>query len=223
MRNFTLFILCVTICCFSCKKDSEEVTPADIGHGYAALELGKYVVYDVDSIVYDDFTNSIDTFSFQIKELVAESYTDLEGEEAFKINRYKKTDTTSWELKDVWNAKLIRTNYQKVEENVRFVKLIFPVRENATWNSNSMNHLALFDNNYESVDVAESIGGFNLLLVLTVAQLEEINLIEQRLFQEKYASGIGLVYKKSMDLVRNDLSSPWRGYDVTMTLNSYGG
>ena len=86
-----------------------------------------------------------------------------------------------------------------------------------------MNHLALFDNNYESVDVAESIGGFNLLLVLTVAQLEEINLIEQRLFQEKYASGIGLVYKKSMDLVRNDLSSPWRGYDVTMTLNSYGG
>ena len=223
MRNFSILILLIAVCCFSCKKDTDDYVNPDIGHKYAGLELGKYVIYDVDSFYYDDFTNTIDTFYFKIREEVAEKYTDLEGEEAYKIHRYKKEhDTLSWYLKDVWNAKLTQTNFQKSEENVRFVKLIFPVRENSTWNGNSMNNFSSEEYSYASVDVSETIGGNSLSLVLTVDQLEELNLIQQRLFKEKYAANVGLVYKKSMDLVRNNLSAPWRGFDVTYTLNTYG-
>lgn len=228
-RNFkflktTIFILLSVVFLFSCKKDSDDYVAPDIGHNYAGLTLGKYVVYDVDSFYYDDFTGTIDTSIFKIKEIVAEAYTDLEGEEAFKIHRYiKENDTTAWVLKDVWNAKLTQTNFQKAEENVRFVKLIFPVREGNIWNGNVMNNLSEQDYTYETVDESDVIGGIALNSVLTVNQLENLNLIEQQLFKEKYAKNIGMVYRKNMDLVRDNLNAPYRGIDVTYTLSSFGG
>lgn len=222
MRNL-IFISIAALLFFACSKEKEEVVPLDIGHNYAGLILGNYVVYDVDSLYYDDFAGTVDTFQFQIREEVAELYMDLENDEAFKINRYRKDhDTLSWYLQDVWNAKITSTNYQKVEENIRFVKLIFPVREGSNWNGNAMNNYPEERYNYVTIDQAEIIGGNSLAQVLTVSQFEEINLIQQQLFEEKFAVDVGLVYKKSMDLVRDNLSSPWRGYDVTMTLNSYG-
>lgn len=222
MRNF-LLILFIGAILFSCKKDNDDYVTPDIGQEYAGMELGKYVVYDVDSFFYDDFTATIDTSIFKIKEVVAESYIDLEGEEAFKIHRYKKdNDTTAWVLKDVWSAKLTSTNFQKTEENVRFVKFVLPVREGSLWNGNAMNHLSDREYEFVTIDAVENIGGNALTKVLTVNQLENLNLIEQQQFIEKYAKSVGLVYKRNMDLVRDDLSSPWRGYDVTYTVRSIG-
>lgn len=223
MRNKLLIISALLFFTFSCSKDN-EVTVVDLGMAYAGLDLGNYVIYDVDSIFYDDFNDTVITTSFQLKELVAESYTDLEGDEAFKINRYKRDyDTLPWIQTDVWNAKLTSTNYQKVEENVRYIKLIFPVRDNSKWNGNSMNNEGEQQYEYKSVDHAELVGSTNLDQVLTVLQEDDqTNLINPRIFEEKFAYGIGLVYKRSSDKERDNLSSPWRGYDITMTLNSYG-
>ena len=222
MRNSLLIILFFSVFVFSCSKEKETTT--DLGYSYAGLELGKYVVYDVDSIFYDDFTSSSDTTIFKLKEIVAESYIDLEGEEAFVIHRYKKYhDTLSWVLTDVWNAKRTNTNYQKVEENIRFVKLVFPVRQNSQWNGNSMNNNISQTYQYTVVDNSETVGITALNDVLTVTQDDDqTNLIHPVLYEEKFAKGIGMVYKRSMDLERNNLSSPWRGLDVTYTLSSYG-
>ncbi len=223
MRNSFIVILFLSVFIYSCSKENEPVD-TDLGYSYAGLELGKYVVYDVDSIFYDDFTATIDTTIFKIKEVVAESYVDLEGEEAFVIHRYRKDhDTLSWVLQDAWNAKITTNNYQKVEENVRFVKLTFPVRQNATWNGNAMNSELEQRYEYTIIDNQETVGNIALNSVLTVLQEDDqTNLINPKLFEEKFAKTIGLVYKRSMDLERDNLSAPWRGYDVTMTLSSYG-
>lgn len=221
MRNFLILILLGAVCLFSCKKDKDDYVAPDIGHNYAGMEVGKYIIYDVDSFFYDDFTATIDTSIYQIKEEVVEKYTDLEDEEAFKIHRYKKEkDSLNWVLTDVWNAKLTQTNFQKVEENVRFVKLIFPVRANITWNGNSMNNLDELRYEYTSIDALETIGGHTFGNVLSVLQEEDINLISQTLFEEKYARGVGLVYKKELDIIRDSLSAPWHGYEVTMVFNT---
>jgi len=223
MRNTFWFILILIATTYSCSKDEETVIP-DIGYGYAGLEAGKYVVYNVDSFFYDDFTSTIDTSYYQIKEVVDSKFIDLEGEEAFKIIRYRKEiDSTNWVLIDVWNSKITYTNFQKVEENIRFVKLIFPVREDKVWNGNSMNNLGEMEYEYTSIDQSETIGGIALNNVLTVLQSPEPNAINQILFEEKYAKGIGMVYKKSMDLTRANPTAFWLGTDITMTLSSYGG
>ncbi|PJB14786.1 MAG: hypothetical protein CO118_06810 [Flavobacteriales bacterium CG_4_9_14_3_um_filter_32_8] len=227
MRNSLYIFFLISIFIFSCSK-KEEVIPPDLGYDYAGLEVGRYIIYDVDSFYYDDFTDTIDTSYFKIKEVVDSKFTDLEGDEAFKIIRYRKeNDTTAWELIDVWNSKITTTNFQKVEENVRFVKLIFPVKKNKTWNGNSMNNLASMEYKYTVIDNAEVIGGNTLNSVLTVLQYEFSPLIEENFFQEKYAKGVGMVYKKSVEIknVYDSSSFVWErslGYDVTMTLSSYG-
>ncbi|MGB0887305.1 MAG: hypothetical protein ACPGSL_04215 [Vicingaceae bacterium] len=212
---------------FSCSKENEAVN-ADLGYAYAGLEVGNYVVYDVDSFFYDDFDNTIDSNYYKIKEEVDSKFIDLEGEDAFKIIRYRKqNDTTDWVVTDVWTSKITASNYQKVEENIRFIKLIFPARDSKTWNGNALNNNGAQVYEYDGVDESENIGGNNLSNVLTVLQLEEINLIEEKIFKEKYAEGVGLVYKKSVDVTKTynnstGLFEKSLGYDVTMTLSTYG-
>jgi len=228
MRKSFWLIFTLLILFFSCSKDEETVAP-DLGHDYANLVVGKYVVYDVDSFFYDDFTGTIDTSYYQIKEVVDSEYEDLEGEIAHKIIRYRKEiDSTNWVLIDVWNSKLTQTNFQKSEENIKFVKMTFPVRENNTWDGNSMNNQGNMTYEYTSIDEAESIGGNSLTKVLTVLQFEDINLVQERFFEEKYARGVGMVYKKSLNVskVYNSSTGLWErslGTDITMTLAYYGG
>lgn len=223
-----IFLAMIVIASCSKKKEEDYVQPY-LGHDYAGMEIGKYVIYDVDSFFYDDFTGTIDTSIYQLKEIVDDKFIDLEGDDAFKIIRYRKeSDTTGWVLTDVWQSKLTTTNYQKVEENVRFIKLIFPINKNDKWNGNIKNNLEEEEYEYTSVDQSENIGGNTLANVLTVKQVEEINLIEEKIFEEKYAKGIGLVYKKSVDLTKEYNNSTGEferslGYDITMTLSSYGG
>lgn len=229
MQKVLFLIAILTVFLFSCSKKEVEPVEPYLGHDYTGLEIGKYVIYDVDSFFYDDFTGTIDTSFFQLKEVVDSKFTDLEGDDAFKIVRYRKeSDTTNWVLTDVWQSKITTTNFQKVEENVRFVKLTFPINKNDTWNGNIRNNLEEEEYEYTAVNQSETIGGNALNNVLTVLQFEEINLIEEKVFEEKYAKGIGLVYKKTVDLTKEYNSTTGEferslGVDITMTLSSYGG
>ncbi|PJA07890.1 MAG: hypothetical protein COX70_05320, partial [Flavobacteriales bacterium CG_4_10_14_0_2_um_filter_32_8] len=78
MRNSLYIFFLISIFIFSCSK-KEEVIPPDLGYDYAGLEVGRYIIYDVDSFYYDDFTDTIDTSYFKIKEVVDSKFTDLEG------------------------------------------------------------------------------------------------------------------------------------------------
>ena len=170
-KSFWIFF-CSLVFVFSCSKNTETVTP-DLGADYAGLEVGKYVIYDVDSITYDDFDGSIDTASYQIKETVDSKFTDLEGNDAFKIIRYRRdSENQSWSIIDVWNSKLTATNFQKTEENIKYVKLIFPANQGDNWNGNSMNNNSTKEYEYTTVNQAEVVGNIALNEVLTVLQYD---------------------------------------------------
>lgn len=53
-------------------------------------EVGRYVVHQVDSISYNDFFTpvKIDTAHFQLKEVIESVFTDNEGHESERIERY---------------------------------------------------------------------------------------------------------------------------------------
>ncbi|PKP49034.1 MAG: hypothetical protein CVT95_03770 [Bacteroidetes bacterium HGW-Bacteroidetes-12] len=218
-----IFLLLITIYLISCRSDNDAVINPNLNHNYAGLAVGNFVIYNVDSIVYDDFTASVNTFQFQIKEKIESQLVDLEGDNSFRIERYRKEkDSINWVLIDVWSSKLVATNYQKVEENVRFIKLVFPIRANKTWNGNIKNNLGEQQYQFTSIHQPEVVGGFALDSVSTVLQAEDINLISENLFEEKFATNIGMVYKRELSRKRNSLSDPWLGKDVTMTLVAYG-
>ena len=198
---------------FSCKKD-EVIKPLDIGYNYFPVDTGFWVEYKVDSIVWNDFypdddPRHIDTFSFKIKEYNESNFIDNEGRLALRIERYKKSsDTTNWFLKDVWFANKSSDAAEKVEENERFIKLVFPVKEGAIWHGNAFNTWDVWDYEYQNVDTYTQINGISFDSSLTVLQADEFNLIARVYSVEKYVRNIGLVYKEYINVETNpvDLS-----------------
>lgn len=216
---------------FSCKKDADTLKPRNLNQNYAGLTVGKYVIYDVDSTFYNVPFNITANYKFQIKEVVDSKYIDAQGNDAYKIIRYKKDTAISqnWVHQVVWNATINSSNYQKVEDNVRFVKLIFPIKPNKVWNGNSMNTLSSWDYEYTSTHQTELIGSTMLDSVTTVTQFDDENeiLIQRQFYQEKYAANIGMVYKRVIDVNKlfDSISGTFKiseGLDITYTYNSQG-
>ncbi len=193
----------------ACKKETEE--PPDLGYDYAPITLGKYVVYDVDSTVYDDFKKDTTYFKYRIKEKLEEAFTDNQGRSAIKLVRYIKKyndtvgyDNIPWEIKDVWTYTKTNTFLEVMEEDIRFTKLIFPVNDDATWNGNAQNTIGEWDYTYDYIDKTEVINGNTFDKVLFVIQRKDKNnVLHKEYFVEKYAKNIGLVYKEIKDLYSN--------------------
>ncbi|MGQ0828630.1 MAG: hypothetical protein ACT4ON_09570 [Bacteroidota bacterium] len=229
---------------FSCKKD-KAATP-DMGYNYFPSETGTYVVYNVDSFYYNDFNvpTTIDTFRFQLKEKIQSLYYDNENRLTIRLERYIKNYSSTvpysqmpWILKNVWSENKTATNAEKVEENVRYVKLKFPVKENQKWNGNIQNTLPEWNYSYAFFDLSRTIGGIKFDSVLQVDQYDDgsKNLVERRLYVEKYARNVGMVYKQVIDVESQPGANPppnfflipimqrvTSGVQYTMTINSYG-
>ena len=210
--NYIILLCSFIFVGISCKKKVES--PPDLGYDYAPTTLGKYVVYDVDSTVYDD--NFMDTthFKYRIKEKLEEIYTDNQGRDAIKLVRYIKWynslinyDNIAWTVKDVWNYTKTNTTLQVVEEDVRFTKLAFPIKEDATWNGNALNTMGELSYTYDYINQSEIINGTPFANVLLVVQKDDKskNAIHREYYIEKYAKDVGLVYREIKDLESNTI------------------
>lgn len=217
-KNIYLFLAAVLGLWSSCKKDS--VIPPDPNYyNYYPTVVGSYITYQCDSIVYDDFNNTIDTFRFQIKEVYESEFTDNAGRRAIRIERFKKTDTTSWFLKDVWFTAADSDQAEKIEEDVRFIKLVFPVKAGKIWNSNALNSQGESLTEYINVHQPYSTTSLNFDSTLTTINTEPANLVEEFRNTEVYATGIGLVYKNLVD-VKYLVPTPVIKSGVVFTMNA---
>ena len=102
----------MAIILFSCKKDD---TVVDLGYNYFPESVGTFVIYDVDSFVYNDFTHTIDTFTFQVKEIIESVYKDNANRNTLRLERYYRGDASQdWLLQDVWVANKTVNRAEKV-------------------------------------------------------------------------------------------------------------
>lgn len=216
-----LLILLACACLFAfCKKD--KTLEVDMGYNYYPVNTGHWVVYDVDSISYNDFTGHIDSFRYQIREIVESVFTDDEGRETQRIERhYRLNDTMQWIIKEVWFGNITPSTAERVEENQRFIKLIFPVKKGAEWNGNAFNTLEAQNYEYLSNDEAYTAGNNSFDSTVTVLQMEEYTLISEDYSVEVYARNVGMIYKKFISLVKQPTGQVIRGIDYSYTLHSY--
>lgn len=228
----------------SCKKDKDPLP--DMGYNYFPNEEGRYIVYDVDSIYYDDFDNTIDTFKFQLKHKIESIYNDNQGRPTQRIEQYVKMynhsipySAMNWILRDVWAANASSTSAEQVEENVRFVKLAFPVKETQKWNGNAQNILTAWNYTYNFFDLPRTHGNIAFDSVLEVNQYNQKTLIEYTYYIERYARNVGMIYKRVIDVesqpspnltpsqlqvfygkdIMDRISS---GFQYTIVINTYG-
>lgn len=198
MRNIALWIILLSFLS-SCTESEQEVTP-DPGYAYFPLEAGQYTVYKVDSIYHDQPESNIpgihDTIHYFLKEVVDEAYEDASGETALRITRFKRTDPDEdWVLTDVWSAKRNAGNAERVEENLRYVKLAFPVSSYATWDANALNILPAWKCHYDSLQTSRTLGDLTFENTLTVMQRDFLTEVNDEYAWEVYAKDAGLIYR----------------------------
>ncbi len=220
-----IFLLCIAgFCLFSCKH--ETIAPNDVGYGYFPSNTGHWVLYEVDSTYYDGFTHTINKYHFKINEKNESTYLDNQNRPTQRIERYKKTtDTTDWFLKDVWAANLTPSTAEKVEENTRYVKLVFPIFDEQIWNGNALNILGAHDYKYNNVFKPYTVNGVTFDSTITVIQDIDSNNVWVKNKVEVFAKNIGLIYKRFKDvnkfpnLQHDSITS---GIDYTYRIITYG-
>ncbi len=235
MYKFVLILMCLVS--FSCrKKQKSSSEPINLGKEYYPETIGKFVVYDVDSTWYNELTFQPTTVKYRVKEKLTQVFTDNENKPAIRLERYikkfnpnKPYDSIPYTIRDVWQVNVTDKNVEAVEENVRYVKLIFPVEANKTWKGNVKNTLAERDYTYSYIDKVETINGKGLDKVLQVKQIDFKTLISYQYEIEKYAKGVGLVYREIKDIYSNNVVAGVpienrieKGFLFTQKLVSYG-
>lgn len=196
----------------SCAKKKTEDASAFLGLDYYPTQIGKYVVYDVDSTIYNDLTQTSVLYKYRIKEKITEKFTDNEGKTAFRMERYiklfnstKPYDSIPYTMKEVWMVNADDKKVQVVESNIRYTKLIFPIQSGSSWNGNASNTIGDWQYSYSDVDKPETLNGVKLDKVLTVSQKNDRTLISLQYYAEKYAKGVGLVYREIKDIYSNNV------------------
>jgi hypothetical protein len=192
-----LGLLGLTVLIASCSKLA-EVEPGQAGYDYFPLESGRYTVYDLTDITYS-LTAPILTERYQVKEVVRETYTDQAGLENYRIERFIRPKAgDEWTLDSVWSARRTATQALRVENNIHFMKIVFPVKDEITWNGNVFNDRLEEEYRLKSVAKPFLIDGQPFNETLTVQQSADSSLVGQDKRFEVYARNIGLIYKEKV-------------------------
>lgn len=215
MKKWSLFFLVITMTVFvGCKREvfpSEEVS----GKDYFPLSEGKYIEYAVDSILYNTFTKDTERVHCEFRDEITSQFPDNEGRNSYLIERSIRYDSNA-----AWIG--YQTNYvtptdfkiEEVENNLRFIKLVFPVKTNTTWKGNvyipaftsSLDSLKWYDDwdyNYYYINQEFNNGLSVFPATVTVAYHHLTNDSTSTTqyndftnYKEVYSKNIGLVFRE---------------------------
>lgn len=233
MKFQHLVILSIVVLFFSCKKDT-IIPPPDLGYNYYPGTIKSYVVYDVDSVVYNPVSGDTAKYKFQIQEVMDTLITDNSNRPTIKLIRYRKNysatipySSMTWTLQSVWVANKTTTDVEVVEENIRYTKLAFPASLNGKWNGTAHADTTAQTYQYTAFDAPLTLNGNAFSKTLTVRQAYGGNKIYYQNYYEQYARGVGLIYKQLINYNYPNTGVLDSGHIVggtyyVMTVNSYG-
>ena len=186
-----LFIIILLLYIAGC-NEKENIHPQVIDFSYYPMNINSELVYAVEYIKIDAPINLHDTQRYYLKERIESSYYDEIGNLIYRIEHFKRPDTNSaWQLTDVWFSQYYQNQAHKVEENIRYIKLVFPVNKGLKWNGNAMNTLEPQTYSIDTLDKPWRI--FDSTLV--VVQQKKETMIDKYFDYERFAKHKGLVEK----------------------------
>ncbi len=215
-----------------CNKTEDGVPAANMAE-YYPLKVGKYITYRLDSTVYISLNTVKVVRSYIVQDKIDAIVKDNLGNDAYRIRRMMRsnTDTTVWSDNATF---LVIPSLQKtefIENNLRFIKLINPVRDFTTWQGNSQinaldEFLRFYENweyFYEKTGEPYRVNNLSFPETVTVNQVDEVDGTpgDKRYFyeitrsSEVYAKGVGLIYK-------DFFHEFWQPITANFQPNSYG-
>ena len=192
--------MCILLLSFASCKRLEE--PELIGLSYAPLEIGKFIIYDVTNLSHDAFKERTDTNYFQIRETIESDFIDNAGNTVYKLLVEISEDSGSnWNFISYTILQRDEYSCQRVEDDIRKVKLSFPLKERKSWDANQMNTLPSQKAKITNLDKLFTISTeltFSNTLIIDLGS--EVDPFFQNVESEVYAAGIGLIERKLTDV-----------------------
>jgi hypothetical protein len=228
----------------ACKKEKEDYTSAPIGD-YAPLVVGKYIVYKLDSFVFLPFGTRDTTISYEVKFSITSTGKDAANRTFYYVTReIRKDNTKPWSNDNSFKALDAGDTYEFTENNLKFVKLSLPIKENFVWKGNnflptdpypSFQFASAFmddwDYTYQEVEQPLTLGGLSFDNTITILQRDDVTgnpdepgtaFAEKTYSIEKYAKGVGLVYREFIHWEfqgdNPDLRNSYKGFGIKLTV-----
>ena len=226
---------CIVLLFAACKK-TDVFTSAPL-EDYLNPQVGKYIIYRLDSTKFTNFGQNTIKIQYQAKDEIDAAITDNLGRPAFRVIRYLR-DTAGlapWTPNSTYMIVPAKNSVEVIEDNFRYLKLMLPVKEGFNWKGNT--YISLYSNDqnweyaylddwdytYENVDMPFTV--FNNQVVdttLTVNQRNEVSgqpndpnyYSEINFSLEVYGKGIGLVYKDFLHMEYQPPKGGDPGYKV---------
>lgn len=220
--KYNLFLFISVLVAFTACESTTEELVAESYKDYYPLQVGKYITYRLDSTVFTKSGSVIETHKYQVKHTVHAETTDNLGRKVYIVNRLIRDEagTSAWLENGSYSVTPLSDRVEVTENNMRVIKLIDPVKAGFSWRGNAylttspympiydmgagsnMNQWLFSYSNFGDTTVnghtypnVWSVDHANNIMNLPPAPgTSAYGLME--VSNEKYAKGIGLVYRK---------------------------
>lgn len=223
-RNFLFVLLLFGIFFLACNENTED--PVDMGYDYYPLKTNAYLIYEVDSIFWDDFYDpvKIDTSNYQVKEIIVEQLSDDQNSEVFLAERYIRfSDTADWAIDHVYKLHREPTRILKMFDNQYSIPFVFPPQLGHQWDVNGYNSMPQRIYEYTAVNDRFITDNQEYSNTVTVEQENIITLISRNQAYEVYDFQLGMVFKEVVDQDLNiNTGEVESGVHFTYKLIDYG-
>lgn len=213
------YLLAACTICISC-GEKKEIFQTETIATYFPVQIGKSITYRLDSTTFTKSGSEIEIHKYQVKHTIIQETTDNTGRKVYVVQRLINNEnaTASWENNGTYTIIPDDNTVEIIDNNMRVVTLQAPLKEGFSWKGNSQLPFApyqqLFDmstgydmNTWQFSYTSfgnETIEGQSYQNVWTVEQNNETLNIpptpetaigSKEVSIEKYAKGIGLVYR----------------------------
>ncbi len=239
MPKYFIGSFLIVIVIMSCKKQIDNFSSEPLSN-YYPLQVGKYITYNLDSTIFLSFGKKDSTMHYQAQDRVDAKLTDNLGRTAFRILRFIRKDSTlGWTPNNTFMAIPSKNSIEYLENNLRFVKLMLPIKKDFSWKGNSfidthsqyseVKYLDDWDYIYDSIGVPLTINSITIDSTLKVAERDEFlgkdpslpntEYAEKTYSVEKYGKGIGLIYREFLHWEYQSVNNKsYTGYGIKMSI-----
>ena len=216
MRKILLPLLLVSVGFASCDKETEDLSEMAQGHKFFPTEIGKYILYDVDTLYWDDHLGTSVPTHWQARYDVVDTFRDAEGRLSYVMNvQIRATESSPFMPDDVIYVTPTDGHVLFKQKNLTFMKLVFPVSNGKSWNGNAMiptndQDFKEYNNDkwnytYSNFDTEFDPGNNLYEHTVTVNQIDDVlnnpdvdstAYAYKNYSQEIYAYNVGMVYRE---------------------------
>jgi len=222
MQSIRIYLLLIIVASLSqgCRKDNIDKTVFDNYSNYIPYKPGSYLIYQIDSVIHDDFKDTFfETTSYRL-EVIEDIDNSIKTRKLFRTLVYERKDSTeAWVFKQADQWALTNKYFEKQIDNERQTLLSFPSNMESIWDVNLYNTQSPTLRYYTGVNDTFFDGKTIVQNVLKVENEPKQNSVINKQTNEVYAKNIGCISKKIINIETQ--FGKKRGFSVLYTLYDY--